>query len=135
MTQDPQRNPLQRLIPLLWQQPIWAIGFGLFFGTLFGANREAYWQAYKFSLVFAYAIGLGLWFTRFFVAPRLPGAPSPTAFWVGLAYGSVSLIASYAAALLIHFTFGKELLGSPQSILITGMYSLLFIGLFSGIRF
>src|SRR5688572_33105660 len=102
MSQVPQRvSPYRRLIDMIWQQPIWALGFAVFFGTLFGANREAYLQAYKYSLVFAYSIGLALWLTRYSVVPRLPvapGADTPSAFLISLSYGSISLAASYAAA-------------------------------------
>jgi sensor histidine kinase YesM len=130
-------NPWRRLLDLVWQQPIWAIAFGLFFGTLFGANREAYLQAYKYAVVFSYAIGLGLWLTRHFVVPRLPVGPDgePGGVAIGFAYVSISLVASYVAALVIHFTFGPQFLSRPESVLATGLYTLLFAALFSGIRY
>jgi two-component sensor histidine kinase len=131
-------SPWRRLLHLLWQQALWAVPFSLFFGVLFGARRESFEIAFRLSLVFSYAIGLSMWATRFFILPRLPrrpGATSPTALQIGLSYGLTSLVASYTAALVIHLTLVPGFLGNLQGALTTGLYTLLFFGLFSGIRF
>jgi signal transduction histidine kinase len=127
-----------RLVRLLWQQPLWAVPFALFFGTIYGATATSYRQSYALSVVFAYTVGLGMWATRFFVVPRLPrkpGAKDPTAFWIATAYAASGMLASYVAALLIQFTFGPGFLGGLRGIVTIGLYSALFIALFSGIRF
>ncbi len=134
----PRQTALRPLLRLLWQQPLWAVPFALFFGTLYGGALVAYRQAFAYSLVFAYTVGIAMWATRFFILPRLPrrpGANDPTAFSVGFAYASTGLIAAYVAALIIQLTIGKGFLANPRAVLVTGLYSALFIALFSGIRF
>lgn len=134
----PTVSARRRFLDLLWQQALWAVPFALFFGILFGARRESFVIAFRLSLVFSYAIGTAMWATRFFILPgvsRLRGLRSPTALQIGLSYGLSSLVASYAAAFLIHFTIMPGFLGDVQGALTTGLYTLLFFGLFSGIRF
>jgi len=134
----PPESSLRSLLHLLWRQPLWAVPFALFFGTLFGATAPSYVSAYRLSLVFTYTIGLAGWVTCFFVIPRLPVAPDaqgPSGFQIGFAYGSINLAASFAAALIIHLWVMPGFLGSPREVLVIGMYSLLFITLFGGIRF
>ena len=66
-----------RLWKTLWQQPLYAIPFALFFGVLYGGSRLDFVTAYKFSLVFAYTIRLALELLEFFVLPRLrKGGPT-----------------------------------------------------------
>jgi len=131
-------SPWRRLLTLVWRQPLWAIPFGLFFGTLYGANAESYRQAFGFSVIFAYTVGLAMWATRFFIVPRLPsqpGARDPRALWIGIAYAVTGMIATYAGALIIHLTVGKGFLADTRAVVATGLYGVLFIALFSGIRF
>jgi signal transduction histidine kinase len=134
----PQISPWRRLLHLLWRQPLWAIPFALFFGTLYGANAESYRQSFMFSVIFAYTVGLAMWATRFFIVPRLPllpGARSPRALWIGIAYAVTGMIATYAGALIVHLTVGPGFLADRRAVLAIGLYGLLFIALFSGIRF
>ncbi len=128
------------LLRVLLIQPLWAIPFALFFGTLWGGSKPGgYLLAYQLSLVFAYAIGLALWFTEHHVIPRILPRDHDSLVssnWsIGLAYGATCLLASYLAATIIHFTLMPGFLGSPRSALISGMFTLLFFGLFSGINF
>lgn len=139
MTHDTTRQTAWKVLPhLIWRQPLWAIPFALFFGTLYGADAESYRQAFGFSVIFAYTVGLSMWATRFFVLPRLPhhkGAQEPTALWIGVAYAVMGMAGTYAGALIVHFTVGRGFLGDLRGVLATGMFGLLFITLFSGIRF
>ena len=125
-------------VRLLWQQALWAIPFALFFGTLFGARWADYLATFRLSLVFAYVIGLATWATTYFLVPRLPRQPatgSQSPLHLALSFGLITLLASYVAALIIHFTLMPDILGDVRNILITGFYSVLFYGLFGGIRF
>src|SRR4030095_516866 len=134
----PKISPWRRLPHLLWRQPLWAIPFALFFGTLYGASAEAYRQSFAFSIVFAYTVGLAMWATRFFIIPRLPsrpGARDPRALWIGIAYAVTGMIGTYAGGTIVHFTVGRGFLGDARGVLATGMFGVLFIALFSGIRF
>ena len=88
--------------------------------------------------MFAYTVGLAMWATRFFLVPRLPVRPGdrdPSGLWIGLAYASTGMVATYLAALVIHFTIGRGFLGDLRGIVTIGLYGALFIALFSGIRF
>ncbi len=136
---DP-KAPRRTFLRLLWTQPLWAIPFALFFGTLWaGSKPGGYLLAYEVSLVFAYAIGAALWLTERYVRTRLhpPGRDRLTvSSWsIGLAYGASSLVASYLAATIVHFTLLPGFLGSARAIVVSGMFTLLFFGLFSGINF
>lgn len=126
---------LQSLAALSWRQALWAVPFGLFFGTLFGANRASYVQAYKLSLVFAYCIGLGLWTCKQFVWPRILCRPGEASIKIGVSIALASLVSSYVAALIIHFTLLPGFLGSVRSVIISGMWTLLFAALFSGFNY
>jgi signal transduction histidine kinase len=138
MTNETRPPAIRRLLRMLWQQPLWAIPFALFFGTVSGAGAQAYRQAYELALVFAYTVGLAMWATTSFVIPRLPrkpGAQSPTALGIGTSYAVMGLLGSYLAALIVQLTFGHGFLGNVREVVSIGLYSILFIALFSGIRF
>jgi LytS/YehU family sensor histidine kinase len=49
-------------------------------------------------------------------------------------FSSAAIVASYVAAIIVHFTVMPEFLGSPRAIAISGMWTLLFVGLFAGIN-
>ena len=120
---------------LLWRQPIFAIPFALFFGTLFGRGSEGYLDAFKFSLVFTYLVGLAIWGVTHFLVPRLSLEEGGTrAVWlITSIYTGASFIGSVVAALLIHFFLMPGFLGSGRSIAIMSMFSLLFAALAMGI--
>lgn len=135
--QKPARTRMQSLLRMLIGQPLWAIPFALFFGTIFGSNWAAYIQAYKMSLVFAFSIGLALWATEYLIVPRLcADDDTPGGNWlIGAWHVGMALFGSYAAAIVVHFTIQRGFLGSWRSILISTMFTLLFVGLFSAASF
>ena len=123
------------LFKLLWTQPIWAVPFGLFFGTMFGGGGwRSYLRAYQTSLVFAYTIGFTIWAIEYFVAgPRradrrsFPLAVEIVTFTLG------SLLASYLAAVIAHFTLMPGMLGSGRAIVMTAMFGVVFTLLVTGL--
>jgi sensor histidine kinase YesM len=119
---------------LLWRQALWAVPFALFFGLLsdHGGGWRTYAIAFRISLVFSYAIGIALWVTRFVLVPRLhTGSP----LRIGLAYGVSTLLGSYVAAVVVHVLVFPGFLGTPRNVLVSGIFTLLFFALFSGIQF
>ncbi len=134
-------TPLRAFLMVLWRQPLWAIPFALFFGTIYGhgGGFGTYVSAYLISLVFAYSIGFAMWIAQYVIQPRvLPGD------WDGrgrgflkhvLIYTGASMIGAMAAAIVIHFTILPGFLGSGRSVAILGMFSLIFTLLFSGIAY
>jgi len=128
-----KRSALRGLLRTALFQPLWAIPFAVFFGTLFGSSLEAYVQAYRMSLVFALTIGLFMWATTHFIEPRLQADDeSDHAGWVsGAWYVGMAVVGSYTAALIIHFTIQRGFMGTWRSVLISTMFTLLFVGLFS----
>ena len=136
----PKRPALgQRLLRTLWQQPLYAIPFALFFGTIYGGAWSSFVTAYRISLVFAYVVRLSLELLEVFVLPRLRrGAPGvarvPLRVEIPL-YAVASIGASYLAATIVHFTMLPGMLGSTRSILINGVFALVFSLLFGGIAY
>jgi signal transduction histidine kinase len=135
-----QKPSLSRaLLSTLWQQPLYAIPFALFFGTLYGATREAYWTSLKLSLVFAFTIRLAMVALVVWVLPILRRRLSPTGRLPitieAPAYMAASILGSYTAALLIHRFLIPGFLGSPRAIAVSGAYTVLFTITFSGIAY
>ena len=118
---------------MLWRQPLFGIPIALFFGTLFGRGTEGYWRAFQLSLVFAYVIGLLLWVLEFFVLPRLPDRPGETqaaaVIRISILYTVASMLGAAIAAYLVHWTVFPGLLGTPRTVAIFGMTTLLLSGL------
>jgi serine phosphatase RsbU (regulator of sigma subunit) len=127
------------LVQVLWIQPLWAVPFAIFFGTLLGGGWRRYVGAYWASLVFSYAVGLALWAAEHFVMPlvRPPadeGKREPV--WLDAAvYGSAAMIASGVAAVVLHFTIAPGFLGSARAVAVVGMFALLFTALFTGLAY
>ena len=139
MAAQPRPQSLgSRLGKTLWQQPLYAIPFALFFGVLFGGSWKSFVTAYQYSLVFAYTIRIALELLEAFVLPwmarRMPGRRVPLRVEIP-AYAVASIGASYVAAAIIHFTMQPGLLGSTRSILINGVFALIFSLLFGGIAY
>ena len=131
------RSALRSFLRLLIRQALWAIPFALFFGTIFDPRWSSYVLAYKMSLVFAYSIGIALWATDYFIVPRLRGgADELGSNWlIGAWHVGMAVVASYVAAILIHFTLQPGFLGSWRSLAISTMFTLIFVGLFSATSF
>jgi sensor histidine kinase YesM len=133
------RTALQGWLALLWRQPLWAILFALFFGTLYGGGAFTYWLAYKISVVFAYAIGHAIWFTAYFIEPRcrdpLGEDVEPGDWRIGAWYVGMATLGSFVAAILVHFFLFRGFLDNWRSWVASGLYTLLFVALFTGINF
>lgn len=121
---------------LLWT-PLTAIPFALFFGTLMGRGPSDYVGAYLISLIMALGISLTLWATEFGLMPQLEKRrivePDSPGFVFAIYYVVAAMIGTYLSALLIHFTIYPQLLATARSIVVMGMFALLFAALFTGI--
>ena len=137
------RPPLVRsLINALWQQPLWAVPFALFFGVLNNVGPAGYVKLYEASLVFAFAIRLALIAVELGLMPRLRPtlergvAQRGLGSWViGLFYSAAAMVAAYVAGAIIHVWIIPGFLGSPRAWLETGMFALLFTTLFAGFSY
>ncbi len=127
------------LLATLWQQPLYAIPFALFFGTLYGATREAYGMSFKLSLVFAFTVRLAIVALATWGLPYLRRRSSRDGrlpiMIEAPAYMVTSIIGSAAAALIVHNTLMPGFLGSPRAIAASGAYTVLFTITFSGIAY
>jgi signal transduction histidine kinase len=140
MTMDRHGRTIGRaLLDTIWQVPLWAIPFALFFGTMFGGRPESYLWAYGVSLIFALTIRLALILLTHLVLPRLKraspdgcGAPLPVEIAL---FSATCLLASYVAGFIVHLTILPDFLGSPRAVLMNGMYALLFSTLIGGIAY
>jgi signal transduction histidine kinase len=137
----PRRDPPtigERLLKTLWQQPLYAVPFALFFGVLNGASGATFLLAYKLSLVFAYTIRIALELLEAFALPLFrqggPFGKVPLRLEIPL-YAVTSIGASYLAAAIIHFTMMPGFLGSTRSWLINGAFALVFSILFGGVAY
>jgi serine phosphatase RsbU (regulator of sigma subunit) len=125
------------LLRLLWRQPLYAIPFALFFGTVNGARREIYAGAYVVSLYFAFGISLSMWVLESFILPRVANADDTMTgrqmlIRAGM-YVVTCLVGAFAASLAVRFTLIPTFLGSVQNVVTIGMFTLLFTALFMGI--
>lgn len=134
-----QRSATQDFVRLLWQPPLWAVPFALFFwliGTSFSNRFVPYYQA---SLVLTYTIRLGLWSVTHFVVPRLrldPDSLSDRARWgVGLYWVAGALVGSLVGGLIVHAAIFPGFLGGPRAVLAWGLFTLLFTTLFAGLNY
>jgi len=126
------------IVRTLWQTPLWAIPFALFFGTMFGGTWPVYKGSYLVSLIFAATIRFTLIVLRFgIIAPmrrrargRRPNLPVEIAL-----YSSVSILSSFLAAYIVHRTIFPGFLGTPRAFAVTGMYAVLFSTLIGGIAY
>jgi signal transduction histidine kinase len=126
----------------LWQQPLWAIPFALFFGALFAHDAAGWIKIYEISLIFAYCIRAGLLVIAWVILPPLLGAcrglpeTSPRrVITVSLSYVGGAVLSSFGAALIVNATLLPGFIGGPRSLLIALMYSALFSVLFTGINY
>jgi signal transduction histidine kinase len=131
--------PLRAFLKLFWSQPLWAIPFALFFGTIFGRSLAGYIEAFKVSLVFSGTIGLGLWIVRWIVQPRAVAAAArrgQTLRWqFGLLYGGTAFVASIVAAVIVNSTVVPGFMNTTRGFVLNALFSLVFVALFVGINF
>jgi len=130
-------RPWRSLLRFLWQQPLLAVPFAIFFGTLSGASRRAYVGAYILALYFSFGIALSLWTLRHFILPHIAWPTQARTgreiiLRVGL-YAATCMVGSFAAALAIRFTVMPTFLGSAQQVALIAMFTLLFTALFMGV--
>ncbi|MGH7726719.1 MAG: PP2C family protein-serine/threonine phosphatase [Candidatus Eiseniibacteriota bacterium] len=134
-------TPRAEFLRLLWRAPLTAIPFAAFFTVLFGMSWATFRQAYILALVFSYSISLCVWaVSTWEMRQERRGGPQSGLRGKAIAlsvmrYLGASLFGSFAAALLIHFTIIPGFLGSMRSVLMMGMFSLLFASLFIGVSF
>jgi len=128
----------RRAFSTLWQQPLWAIPFALFFGLIYGGTWGSFVIAYKVSLVYSYTIRIALELMEFLVLERMRRARPNRRVPLGLgiaAYTITPILGSYVAALIVGAWFIPGMMGSLRSVLITGSFALLFSVLFGGVAY
>jgi hypothetical protein len=122
---------------LLWLQPLVAVPFALFFGTMNGATRTAYQGAYLGALYFAYPIAIAIWALEHFVLRHAISSHSILGRRVALRialYAVASLIGAFTGAIALNLTIAPGFLSNdPREVAVIGMFTLLFFGLFLGI--
>ena len=126
------------LVRSVWQTPLWALPFALFFGTMFGGTWATYRGAYLVSLIFAATIRVALIVLDFAVLRSLrrrSPARGPRIAIEAALYAIFSVLGAYVAAFIVDRTLFHGFLGSPRAFAVTGMYALLFSGLISGIAY
>ena len=127
------RKTAPSLLRLVLWLPVWTAGFGLFFGTLFGASLAAYRLAFLESAVFTVVIQLSLWVVSVTIAPALQRARGDAA-WpeVTAAYVVMAILGTYAASMFVHRFVQRGFLDGPRAWVDVGLWALLFSALFSG---
>src|SRR5262245_43600341 len=136
----PPRTPLQKLIRLVLLQPVYALPFALFFGTVYGNGRWAsYLVVYKMAVIFAYAVSLSMWTMETFFLPRLRlrewNVGSPSVWQHAAIYMATSVFGAYVAVLIIRLWVMPKFIGEPRDLLIVTIYSLLFTVLFTAVAY
>jgi signal transduction histidine kinase len=129
------RKILRSLFQTVWQQPLWAIPFALFFGLLNGSSWRGYVVSYEVSLVFAFVIRLTLVLFTYTLLPRVQARirDGRLEAWAEAAgYGIFSIVGSYIASAIVHFTLLPGFLGSLRGFLISGVFAALFTSLIGG---
>lgn len=137
MSKKVPNTATRALIRVLWTQPLWSILFAVFFGFLFGGTRTDFVQAYKLALLFAYVVGFTVWSIGLFLGHyRTPPPPRKMPLVAEIVtYVVGSMVASFVAALIAHFTILPGMLGSARSATLVGMFALLFGLLGTGLAY
>jgi Stage II sporulation protein E (SpoIIE) len=137
MTTRHPNSALQSLLRLLWRQPLLAVPFAIFFGTIWGSNARSILVAYKMSLVFSFTIGLFIWATEYLVLPRLrsDGDRTRQALTQAASYVGASISGSCVAAWIVNRWVMPGFIGSVRSLAVFAMFTLLFCALFMAISY
>ncbi|MFN8588821.1 MAG: sensor histidine kinase [Candidatus Eisenbacteria bacterium] len=136
LTPRRENRPPRNHLTYFLLTPLWAVPFTLFFGLLNGNTLETYRISFVVSLVFSFSIRYALLAAETWVVPNVLRAFGRSeAHWTleGVAYTLTSLFASYVAALIVHAFIWPRFLDSSVAWVATGLYSLLFATLFSGL--
>lgn len=123
---------------MLWETPIWALPFALFFCVLNGARWNLFGDFYRVALLFTAIIRVMLLAAERLVVPRLrPPAGDSTGVWLapGIAYAAAATIGAYVAAWLAQMYIWHQFIGGPAGWLQAGMFSLLFSMTFGGLAY
>src|SRR5437773_12446955 len=130
--QRPPRPIRREILDLIWQQPLWALPFTLFFSVLYAKTWSSVVTVFDVSLIFAYCVRFGLMAVTYLVLPRLkprtldplsPGGPFPIrSLW----YSAGAVAGSYLAAIIVHLWVMPSFLGGWREVVGTGMFALLF---------
>src|SRR5438093_3572151 len=125
------------LLQVLWQSPLFALPFALFFGVMNGASRDAFVGSYVVSVYFAGSIGLAIWALENLVRPAWKSRDVESSvegvLWRVGSYAVASLVGAFVAALAVHLTVIPGFLGSARNVIMIGMFTLLFAALFAGL--
>ena len=122
----------------VWQTPLWAAPFALFFGTMFGGTRDVYLGSYEISLIFAFTIRLSMIALHYGLLAgmrrRAQGLNrgKTLAFEIPF-YLVTSVLGAFLAAYIVDRTIFPGFLRSPRAFAVTGMYALLFSTLIGGV--
>ncbi len=114
---------------------LWAVPFALFFGTLYGGGWRSYGTAYVISLVFATVIRTATVLAGELLVPRLGVRRAGSDRWLPEAavYFTVSVTASFLAALIVDRFVLRGFMGTPRAWLVSGMFAVAFSVLVGGI--
>jgi serine phosphatase RsbU (regulator of sigma subunit) len=131
-------SPLADLAHLLWQVPVYALPFALFFMFVEGSGVTlerflGYWLA---AGVFTAAINALIFLVRHLVEPRMAARfrDNPRgALYTAATYLVASLAGAMLAAVILHFTLIPGLLLHARGIVMLVIYTLLFGALFVGL--
>src|SRR5262249_19195505 len=136
----PSANPrlgLRRLVRIVLRSFLWALPFALFFGTLWGHSLKEYIQSYEISLIFAFVVSLCIWATESWVVPRLPGGtdePSRSRLVIpSLSFVTAGMLGAFVAGAIINLVLIHGFFGSGRSLVLLGLFSLVFSILVVGI--
>ncbi len=135
------RRPFRyELLTMLWQQPLWALPFALFFGVLYAGDWRGIVRVLEISVVFAFCVRFGLAAVTYLILPRLD--PSRVEAMAGTGFPTRSLwyavgavVGSYVAAIIVHLWIWHQFLGGWRAFAGNGMFALLFTALFSGLSY
>jgi serine phosphatase RsbU (regulator of sigma subunit) len=126
----PKSSATRGFIRVLWTAPLWSVLAALFFGTVYGGTWTGYLAVYRVSLVFSYGVGLAIWAFEHFGLPALRGRPPRRLnlpVWAQAAsFIVVAIVASLASAFIVNVTVMPRFLDSARTVVIIGMYALLF---------
>ncbi len=131
-------SPLADLAHLLWQVPVYAMPFALFFMFVDGLGITpgrllGYWLA---AMVFTAAINALIFLGRHLVEPRLAERfrDDPRGPWYTAAmYLAASMAGAVLAAVILNFTLIPGLLMHARGVVLLLVYTLLFGALFVGL--
>jgi hypothetical protein len=135
-------TPAAELVRLLWRGPLMSLPFAGFFTVVTGAPWTWFGRMYLVALVFSYVIGLSVWAASWWEHHR--GTPDSLVdaksggrnmLLTVMRYMAVSLLGTFLAAGIIHFTIVPGFLGNARAVSVVLMYGILFSALFIGIIF